>query len=161
MSDPLWFDDAAGWRAWLEANHDSAAEVWVGMYKKRSSRHNMTWSEAVDEALCFGWIDSVMHRIDDERHAQRFSPRKSGSIWSAVNVAKSRAPCAAEGRMHPAGEAAFATAARPTAPGSTPSSSARPPSWSRSSAPCWTPTRGRRRSSTRSRPATAARRSTG
>ncbi len=58
------------------------------MYKKHSPRHNMTWSEAVDEALCFGWIDSVMHRIDDERHAQRFSPRKPGSNWSAVNVAK-------------------------------------------------------------------------
>ena len=107
MSDPLWFDDAAGWRAWLEANHDRAAEVWVGMYKKHSSRHNMTWSEAVDEALCFGWIDSVMHRIDDERHAQRYSPRKSGSIWSAVNVAKIER-LRAEGRMHPAGEAAFA-----------------------------------------------------
>jgi uncharacterized protein YdeI (YjbR/CyaY-like superfamily) len=107
MSDPLWFDDAAGWRAWLEANHDSAAEVWVGMYKKHSSRHNMTWSEAVDEALCFGWIDSVMHRIDDERHAQRYSPRKPGSIWSAVNVAKIER-LRAEGRMHPAGEAAFA-----------------------------------------------------
>jgi uncharacterized protein YdeI (YjbR/CyaY-like superfamily) len=107
MSDPVWFDDAAGWRAWLEANHDSAAEVWVGMYKKHSSRHNMTWSEAVDEALCFGWIDSVMHRIDDERHAQRYSPRKSGSIWSAVNVAKIER-LRAEGRMHPAGEAAFA-----------------------------------------------------
>jgi len=107
MSEPLWFDDAAGWRAWLQANHDSAAEVWVGMYKKHSSRHNMTWSEAVDEALCFGWIDSVMHRIDDERHAQRYSPRKSGSIWSAVNVAKIER-LRAEGRMHPAGEAAFA-----------------------------------------------------
>ena len=77
------------------------------MYKKHSSRHNMTWSEAVDEALCFGWIDSVMHRIDDERHAQRYSPRKSGSIWSAVNVAKIER-LRAEGRMHPAGEAAFA-----------------------------------------------------
>jgi len=107
MSDPLWFDDAAGWRAWLQANHDRAAEVWVGMYKKHSSRHNMTWSEAVDEALCFGWIDSVMHRIDDERHAQRYSPRKSGSIWSAVNVAKIER-LRAEGRMRPAGEAAFA-----------------------------------------------------
>ena len=107
MSDPLWFDDAAGWRAWLEANHDRATEVWVGMYKKHSSRHNMTWSEAVDEALCFGWIDSVMHRIDGERHAQRYSPRKPGSIWSAVNVAKIER-LRAEGRMHQAGEAAFA-----------------------------------------------------
>jgi uncharacterized protein YdeI (YjbR/CyaY-like superfamily) len=107
MSEPLWFDDAAGWRAWLQANHDSAAEVWVGMYKKHSARHNMTWSEAVDEALCFGWIDSVMHRIDDERHAQRFSPRKPGSNWSAVNVAKVERLRAA-GLMHDAGEDAFA-----------------------------------------------------
>jgi len=107
MSEPLWFDDAAGWRAWLEANHDRAPEVWVGMYKKHSARHNMTWSEAVDEALCFGWIDSVMHRIDDERHAQRFSPRKPGSNWSAVNVAKIERLRAA-GLMHDAGEDAFA-----------------------------------------------------
>jgi len=107
MSEPLWFDDAAGWRAWLEANHDRAPEVWVGMYKKHSARHNMTWSEAVDEALCFGWIDSVMHRIDDERHAQRFSPRKPASNWSAVNVAKIERLRAA-GLMHDAGEDAFA-----------------------------------------------------
>jgi uncharacterized protein YdeI (YjbR/CyaY-like superfamily) len=107
MSDPLWFDDAGAWRAWLEANHDRASEVWLGMYKKHSPRHNLTWSEAVDEALCFGWIDSVMHRIDHERHAQRYSPRKPGSIWSAVNVAKIER-LRAEGRMHPAGEAAFA-----------------------------------------------------
>jgi uncharacterized protein YdeI (YjbR/CyaY-like superfamily) len=107
MNEPLWFDDAAGWRAWLEANHDRAPEVWVGMYKKHSARHNMTWSEAVDEALCFGWIDSVMHRIDDERHAQRFSPRKPASNWSAVNVAKIERLRAA-GLLHDAGEAAFA-----------------------------------------------------
>jgi len=107
MSEPLWFDDAAGWRAWLQANHGSAPEVWVGMYKKHSASHNMTWSEAVDEALCFGWIDSVMHRIDDERHAQRFSPRKAGSNWSAVNVAKVERLRAA-GLMHDAGEDAFA-----------------------------------------------------
>ena len=107
MSEPLWFDGPEGWRGWLEAHHETAAEVWLGMYKKRSPRHNMTWSEAVDEALCFGWIDGVMHRIDDERHAQRFTPRRPGSNWSAVNVAKVEALRAA-GRMRPAGEAAFA-----------------------------------------------------
>ena len=67
----------------------------------------MTWSEAVDEALCFGWIDSVMHRIDDERHAQRFSPRKPGSNWSAINVAKIERLRAA-GLLHDAGKEAFA-----------------------------------------------------
>jgi uncharacterized protein YdeI (YjbR/CyaY-like superfamily) len=107
MSEPIWFEDAAGWRAWLEANHARAPEVWVGMYKNHSAHHNITWSEAVDEALCFGWIDSVMHRIDDERHAQRFSPRKPASNWSAVNIAKIERLRAA-GLMHAAGEAAFA-----------------------------------------------------
>ena len=107
MSEPIWFDGPEGWRAWLEAHHDTATEVWVGMYKKRSPRHTMTWSQAVDEALCFGWIDGVMHRVDDERHAQRFTPRKPTSNWSAVNIAKVAA-LRAEGRMRPAGEAAFA-----------------------------------------------------
>ena len=67
----------------------------------------MTWSQAVDEALCFGWIDGLLHRIDDERHAQRFTPRKPTSNWSAVNIAKV-GQLRAEGRMRPAGEAAFA-----------------------------------------------------
>jgi uncharacterized protein YdeI (YjbR/CyaY-like superfamily) len=107
VSEPIWFDGPEGWRAWLEAHHDTATEVWVGMYKKRSPRHTMTWSQAVDEALCFGWIDGVMHRVDDERHAQRFTPRKPTSNWSAVNIAKVAA-LRAEGRMRPAGEAAFA-----------------------------------------------------
>ena len=107
MSEPVWFDGPEGWRGWLEEHHETADEVWLGMYKKHSPRHNMTWSEAVDEALCFGWIDGVMHRIDDERHAQRFTPRKASSNWSAVNVAKVE-KLRAEGRMRPAGEAAFA-----------------------------------------------------
>jgi uncharacterized protein YdeI (YjbR/CyaY-like superfamily) len=107
MSEPLWFDGPDGWRAWLEENHATAGEAWLGMYKKHSPKHNMSWSRAVDEALCFGWIDGVMHRIDDERHAQRYTPRRPGSNWSAVNVAKVEALRAA-GRMHPAGEAAFA-----------------------------------------------------
>ena len=107
MSEPIWFDGPAAWRAWLEAHHDTATEVWVGMYKKHSPRHAMTWSQAVDEALCFGWIDGVMHRVDDERHAQRYTPRKPSSNWSAVNLAKVER-LRAEGRMRPAGEAAFA-----------------------------------------------------
>jgi uncharacterized protein YdeI (YjbR/CyaY-like superfamily) len=107
VSEPLWFDGPEGWRAWLEEHHETATEVWVGMYKKRSPRHTVSWSEAVDEALCFGWIDGVMHRIDDERHAQRFTPRRPASNWSAVNVAKVERLRAA-GKMRPAGEAAFA-----------------------------------------------------
>ena len=106
MSEPIYFDGPEAFRAWLEEHHATATEIWVGMYKKHSPKHCMTWSQAVDEALCFGWIDGVMHRVDDERHAQRFTPRKPASNWSAVNIAKVAA-LRTEGRMRPAGEAAF------------------------------------------------------
>ena len=79
----------------------------VGYYKKATGRQGMTWSQAVDEALCFGWIDGILRRIDDERHQQRFTPRRPRSTWSAVNIAKV-SKLRAEGRMTPAGERAFA-----------------------------------------------------
>ena len=107
MSEPIYFDGPEAFRAWLEEHHETATEVWVGMYKKHSPKHAMAWTQAVDEALCFGWIDGVMHRVDDERHAQRYTPRKPASNWSAINVAKVER-LRAEGRMRPAGEAAFA-----------------------------------------------------
>ena len=106
MSEPVWFDGPEGWRAWLQEHHETADEVWLGMYKKHSPRHNMTWSQAVDEALCFGWIDSVSQRIDDDARRQRWTPRKPGSNWSAINIALVE-KLTAEGRMHPAGIAAF------------------------------------------------------
>jgi uncharacterized protein YdeI (YjbR/CyaY-like superfamily) len=106
VSEPIFFESAAEWRAWLEQHHETATEVWVGMWRKAVGR-GMTWSEAVDEALCFGWIDSVAKRVDDERRMQRFTPRKPTSNWSAVNVGKVE-QLRAEGRMRPAGEAAFA-----------------------------------------------------
>jgi uncharacterized protein YdeI (YjbR/CyaY-like superfamily) len=106
MSEPIFFESAAEWRAWLEEHHETATEVWVGMWRKASGR-GMTWSEAVDEALCFGWIDSVAKRVDDERRKQRFTPRKPRSNWSLVNVRKVEA-LRKQGRMRPAGEAAFA-----------------------------------------------------
>jgi uncharacterized protein YdeI (YjbR/CyaY-like superfamily) len=106
VSEPVFFESAAEWRAWLEANHATETEVWVGMWRKALGR-GMTWSEAVDEALCFGWIDSVAKRVDDDRRMQRFTPRKPVSNWSLVNVGKV-AQLRAEGRMRPAGEAAFA-----------------------------------------------------
>ncbi len=105
--EPIFFDSPDAWRAWLAQHHASETEVWVGLYKKASGKVTMTWSQAVDEALCFGWIDSVSRRVDDERRMQRFSPRKARSHWSKVNVAKVDALRAA-GRMAPAGEAAFA-----------------------------------------------------
>lgn len=104
--DPVWFDSAEEFYAWLELNHVSASEVFVGLYKANASVSNMTWSEAVDHALCFGWIDGVGRRIDDERRVIRFTPRRPGSNWSNINVAKV-AEQEALGRMRPAGRAAF------------------------------------------------------
>jgi uncharacterized protein YdeI (YjbR/CyaY-like superfamily) len=103
---PVYFDSAAEWRAWLKANHDSATEVFVGFHKKGTGKPSMTWSEAVDEALCFGWIDGVRRSVDAERYTNRFTPRKPTSNWSAVNIAKVQALEAA-GKMTPAGRAAF------------------------------------------------------
>jgi uncharacterized protein YdeI (YjbR/CyaY-like superfamily) len=99
------FASPAEFRAWLEANHASSAELWVGFHKRATGRPSLRWSESVDEALCFGWIDGVRKRVDAERYVIRFSPRKPDSIWSAVNLAKMAALLAA-GRVAPAGRAA-------------------------------------------------------
>ena len=103
----MFFDDAADFRAWLEANHETATELWMGLNKKHVEPRGLEWAEAVREALCFGWIDSVAQRIDDDTRRQRWTPRKRGSNWSAINIA-SVAELTAAGRMHPAGLAAFA-----------------------------------------------------
>jgi len=100
------FASAAEFRGWLEANHDTATELWMGYYRKGVPKTSMTYAEAVDEALCFGWIDGQTKRIDDEVTAQRFTPRRRTSNWSAINIAKV-ARLTAEGRMHPAGTRAF------------------------------------------------------
>lgn len=104
--DPIFFETPADFRAWLADNHASAESLWVGFYKKGSGRKSMTWPEAVDEALCYGWIDSVRKGIDAESYANRFTPRKKGSVWSAVNIARIQALTEA-GRMQPTGHAAF------------------------------------------------------
>jgi uncharacterized protein YdeI (YjbR/CyaY-like superfamily) len=104
---PRHFENADAFRDWLRANAATATELLVGFHKTGSGRPCMTWPESVDEALCFGWIDGVRRRIDDAAYSIRFTPRKPGSIWSAVNIAKV-ARLQAEGRMAPAGEAAFA-----------------------------------------------------
>jgi uncharacterized protein YdeI (YjbR/CyaY-like superfamily) len=106
-SDVRFFRSAGEFRRWLEANHARADELFVGFHKKASGRGGMTYAEAVDEALCFGWIDGVRRRIDDESFSNRFSPRRPGSIWSAVNV-QNVERLMAEGRMRPAGLTAFA-----------------------------------------------------
>jgi uncharacterized protein YdeI (YjbR/CyaY-like superfamily) len=107
LSDGIYFASPGEFRAWLEEHHEGATEVWLGYWKKHTGKPSLTWSQAVDEALCFGWIDGVLRRVDDERHVQRFTPRKPASNWSAVNIAKVE-QLRAEGRMRAAGEAAFA-----------------------------------------------------
>jgi uncharacterized protein YdeI (YjbR/CyaY-like superfamily) len=103
----IYFGSPEEFRDWLERHHESETEVWVGYWKKATGKPSLTWSQAVDEALCFGWIDGVLRGIDDTRHVQRFTPRRPSSHWSAVNVAKVE-KLRAEGRMRAAGEAAFA-----------------------------------------------------
>ncbi len=100
------FSGPEEFRAWLEANHATETELWMGLYKKHVPNRGLTWEEAVPEALCFGWIDSVSQRIDDDARRQRWTPRKPSSNWSAVNIALVE-KLTAEGRMHPAGIAAF------------------------------------------------------
>lgn len=95
-------DNVAQWRAWLAENHKSAEAVWLVYRKKSSSRPNLSYSEAVDEALCFGWIDSKIRSLDTERSEQYYTPRKARSVWSKVNKGKIEALIAA-GRMQPAG----------------------------------------------------------
>ncbi len=80
--------DKKDWRKWLELNHTKKEAVWLILYKKKSPDHNLSWGESVDEALCFGWIDSVKKKIDAEKFRQYFSKRKAKSNWSKINKEK-------------------------------------------------------------------------
>ena len=104
---PSFFASAAEFCAWLERHAATQAELLVGYHKVGSGRASMSWPESVDEALCFGWIDGVRKRIDEHTYQIRFTPRRPGSTWSAVNIAKA-ASLGASGRMRPAGVTAFA-----------------------------------------------------
>jgi len=103
-------------------HHDSEHELWVGYFKKGSGKPSMTWPESVDEALCFGWIDGIRRRIDADRYMIRFTPRRTGSVWSVVNIGRVAA-LIEDGRIRPAGGKSSKRVAR-TAPASTPTSSA-------------------------------------
>ncbi|MBL8513483.1 MAG: YdeI/OmpD-associated family protein [Betaproteobacteria bacterium] len=105
-SEPKFFATQERFRAWLERNAVMQPEVIVGFHKTGAGKPSMTWPESVDEALCFGWIDGVRRRIDDETYQIRFTPRRPDSIWSAVNLAKVER-LIAEGRMTPAGLAVY------------------------------------------------------
>ena len=100
------FATPAEFRRWLKKNHAKEKELWVGMYKVGSGKRGMTWPQAVDEALCFGWIDGIRKSIDAESYMNRFTPRRPTSIWSAINTKRVH-ELIAEGRMQPAGLAAF------------------------------------------------------
>jgi uncharacterized protein YdeI (YjbR/CyaY-like superfamily) len=104
--DVRFFETSDELRAWFDEHHATAEELWLGYYKKRTGKPSVDWAQAVDEALCVGWIDSIRIGIGDDRSAQRFTPRRKRSIWSAVNVANVKR-LTAEGRMRPAGLAAF------------------------------------------------------
>jgi len=93
---------AAQWRAWLAERHDSESEVWLVFPKRHTGRPSVTYEEAVDEALCYGWIDSLIRRLDDDRYARKFTPRKPGSRWSTANRRR-YARLKAAGRLTPAG----------------------------------------------------------
>ena len=100
------FGTAADFRAWLDAHHDSTDALFIGYYKEGVAEQAMTYPQAVEEALCYGWIDGITYRIDDELTATRFTPRRKGSSWSAVNIAK-LAELQEAGRLHAAGKRVF------------------------------------------------------
>jgi uncharacterized protein YdeI (YjbR/CyaY-like superfamily) len=103
---PIFFAKPADFRKWLQKNHKKEKELLVGFYKVGSGKPSMTWSEAVDEALCFGWIDAVRKSIDKDSYQIRFTQRKPTSIWSAVNIKKVEELTKA-GLMQPAGLESF------------------------------------------------------
>jgi uncharacterized protein YdeI (YjbR/CyaY-like superfamily) len=103
---PKFFRTPADFETWLEKNHATATELWVGFYKKDSGKTSITWPESVDQALCFGWIDGVRKRIDEISYQIRFTPRRRGSIWSAINIKRAE-ELARQKQMRPAGSRAF------------------------------------------------------
>lgn len=106
MTTPLFFDSPQAFRCWLELHAATAAELLVGFHKVATDKASMSWSESVDEALCFGWIDGKRKRIDDHSYCIRFTPRKKSSIWSQININKMEY-LRSQGRMTVAGELAF------------------------------------------------------
>jgi uncharacterized protein YdeI (YjbR/CyaY-like superfamily) len=104
--EPLFFSSQAALRAWFEQHHETETELLVGYYKTATGKESITWSQSVDEALCFGWIDGIRRSINGEAYCIRFTPRKPGSNWSAVNIRKAE-EMTERGLMHPAGIRAF------------------------------------------------------
>ena len=101
------FRTPADFRTWLEKNHATATELWVGFYKKDSGKPSITWPESVDQALCFGWIDGIRKGVDQSSYQIRFTPRRRGSIWSAINIKRAK-ELVRQKQMRPTGLKAFA-----------------------------------------------------
>jgi uncharacterized protein YdeI (YjbR/CyaY-like superfamily) len=100
------FDSAAEFRKWLEKNHTTTSELWLGFYNQRSGKKGITYREALEEALCFGWIDGVRKSVTETTYKQRFTPRNPKSYWSAINIKRAE-NLMKSGRMTPAGMKAF------------------------------------------------------
>jgi uncharacterized protein YdeI (YjbR/CyaY-like superfamily) len=103
---PIFFRDTTDFRKWLEENHQKEKEVLVGYYKVATGKPSMNWSDSVDEALCYGWIDGIRRSVDAESYCNRFTPRNPKSNWSAINIKKVE-DLIQQGRMKPAGLAAY------------------------------------------------------
>ena len=104
---PEFFQTPADFGTWLEKNHATATELWVGFYKKDSGKPSITWPESVDQALCFGWIDGIRKGLDEISYQIRFTPRRRGSIWSAINIKRAK-ELVRQKQMRPTGLKAFA-----------------------------------------------------
>jgi len=102
ITNPKHFKTRSEFRKWLKKNHVKQTELWILFYKVHTNKKCVRYAEAVEEALCFGWIDGIVKRIDDEKHAQRYTPRKTRSIWSNVNKERAKRMIA-EGKMTDAG----------------------------------------------------------
>ncbi len=102
ITNPKHFKNRGEFRKWLEKNHAKQKELWIMFYKVHTNKKSVRYNEAVEEALCFGWIDGIVKRIDDEKHAQRYTPRKTRSIWSNVNKERAKRMIN-EGKMTDAG----------------------------------------------------------
>lgn len=106
MQTPVFFKSANELRKWFQKNYSKASELWIGFYNVKSGKKGVTYKEAVDEALCFGWIDGIRKNLDEESYVNRFTPRKKNSIWSNINTTRIK-QLIEEGRVHSKGLEAF------------------------------------------------------
>ena len=104
--DPAYFESPSEFHEWLEANHETAPEVWVAIYKKGSKKSGITLAEAQDQGLRFGWVDSLARKVDEDAYKLRFTPRRPSGNWTDANIARAE-ELIAQGEMHDAGIAAF------------------------------------------------------